>query len=300
MNTLQLVTNYLHTLQQRGVTRLGVDDDARRILRTWMKSMKRGRRITPSVEPREVINQQEIQDYSESSFLEPETSAPIPDTEEDLPFFRPAGDTVEAKWNNMLRMLPTWQPLRELGTLREHPVPGTGNHHASIMFVGDAPNYYDERDGAPFMGKAGEKLDGILRAMNLSRQEVYITHLVKFRPAQPRQTINTRPPTDKEIRFSSPILDCEIKLVQPRVIVALGVIAARGILRKGELPLAAYQAKRDTWHGIPVVVTHHPSYLLRTSDLAERRQLWEEMLGVMELAGLPINEKQRHYFLPKG
>ena len=217
----------------------------------------------------------------------------------EIPFFRPGGSTPEEVWQNFERLLPRWKPLRELGTLRPTAVPGQGNRHADILFVGDAPNYYDEKEQAPFRGEAGGKLDGMLRAMGLSRESVYITHLVKFRPALPRQTLNNRPPNEKEILYSSSILELEIRLIRPKVIVALGVIAARGILKKGALPLAEYQQMRGTCHDIPVVVTHHPSYLLRTSDLQERRQLWEEMLRVMELAHLPITDKQRGYFLPR-
>lgn len=220
-------------------------------------------------------------------------------TEEEIPFFRPGGSTPEETWELMQRLLPVWKPLLELNSLRRTPVFGMGNRNADIMFVGDAPGYNDELRGEPFRGEAGEKLDAMLRAMNLSRESIYITHLVKFRPAMPRQTTNTRPPTVKEVLFSRSVLDLEVRLVQPRVIVALGVIAARGLLQRGELPLAAYQAQPGDYDGIPVIVTHHPSYLLRTSNLAERRRLWEEMLRVLQIAGLPITEKQQRYFLPK-
>ena len=167
------------------------------------------------------------------------------------------------------------------------------------MFVGDAPNYYDEREGRPFRGEAGEKLNGILKAMGLTREQVYLTHLVKFRPSLPRQTTNNRAPNDKEIRFSTSVVELEARLVQPKVIVALGIIAARGLLQRGELPLSAYRQERGLFCGIPVIVTHHPSYLLRTNDLAERRALWLEMLQAMELAGLPISDKQRAFFTKK-
>ena len=115
----------------------------------------------------------------------------------------------------------------------------------------------------------------------------------------PRQTTNNRPPNEKELLFSSSIIELEVRLVQPKVIVALGVIAARGLLRMGDLPLTAYQQQHGQFCGVPVIVTHHPSYLLRTNDLTERRKLWEEMLHVMEMCGLPISEKQRGYFLKK-
>ena len=220
-------------------------------------------------------------------------------TPEDIPYFRVPGSTPAELWQHMERLLPVWTPLQTLGTLRSTAVMGTGKRDADILFLGDAPGYYDELAKQPFQGEAGKKLDGMLTAMGLTREQVYITHLVKFRPALPRQTTNNRTPSPKEILFSRSIVELEIRLVQPKVIVALGVVAARGLLQRGDLPLAEYQAQRHDYNGIPVVVTHHPSYLLRTSDLTERRRLWEEMLGVMQLAGLPISDKQRGYFLPK-
>ena len=319
MNLRNLVLDYLHTLQTRGVQRLAVDEEARLVLREWMLAAKRGGRPAPvvpvpAVRPAEPMGtpppmQQDTPPLAASAETAPENSLsaelekPLPaeETEEqELPFFRPGGSNADEAWANMQRILPTWAPLRQLGTLREKIVLPQGNRQADIVFVGDAPGYQDEKAGLPFQGEAGAKLDGMLKAMALTREQVYLTQLLKFRPAQPRQTLNTRPPSDKELLFSLPVFDFEMQLVQPRVIVALGVMAARGLLQQGNLPLAAYQERTWNFRGIPVVVTHHPSYLLRTSDLGERRRLWEEMLHVMEIAGLPINDKQRGYFLPKG
>lgn len=309
MNLRSLVLNYLHTLQEQGVQRLAVDEDARGILRSWMLAARCGgsqpmppvqRTAAPlPAQPQEMpANEPAAPVRLDVNLDEPVPAAPRIQ-EEDIPFFRPGGSNAEEAWANMRRLLPGWQPLRQLGTLRDKVVLPQGNTQAAIAFVGDAPGFHDEKAGLPFQGEAGGKLDGMLKAMGLTREEVYLTQMLKFRPAQPRQTLNTRPPSDKELLFSRPVVDFEMRLVQPRVIVALGVIAARGLLQQGNLPLAAYQERTWQFNGIPVVVTHHPSYLLRTSDLGERRRLWEEMLHVMELAGLPINEKQRGYFLPK-
>lgn len=313
MNLRGLVLDYLHTLQARGVQRLAVDEEARLVLREWMLAARRGGRPAPAapVAPMgpTAMQQDAPAEMSEApaapeASLSAELSKPLPEApvqvHDEVPFFRPGGSNAEEAWANMRRMLPVWPPLRQLGTLREKPVLAQGNLQADIVFVGDAPGYYDEKAGLPFQGEAGGKLDGMLKAMGLTREQVYLTQLLKFRPAQPRQTLNTRPPSDKELLFSLPVFDFEMQLVQPRVIVALGVIAARGLLQQGNLPLAAYQERTWNFRGIPVVATHHPSYLLRTSDLGERRRLWEEMLHVMEIAGLPINDKQRGYFLPKG
>ncbi len=324
MDARALVCEYLNTLQQGGVLRLPVDDEARSILRAWMLGGRAGaQQVTNAAPPPATPNAAGARASAVTSA--PATTAEAPphqrpvrllmdDDEEDaspiaasqtaeeeeIPFFRPGGESTDERWANMARMLPQWRPLRELGTLRSKAVLGQGSRSAGIMMVGDAPSYHDEQAGLPFQGEAGGKLDGMLKAMGLARESVYLTHLVKFRPALPRQTFNNRPPTAKEIAYSMPIIDYEVQLLRPRVIVALGVIAARGLLGRGELPLTAYLGQPGEFAGIPVVVTHHPSYLLRTSDLGERRKLWEEMLRVMEMAGLPISEKQRGYFLPKG
>lgn len=315
MTTVELVLQYLHTLQEQGAERLAVDDAARTVLREWMLAARNGVR-KPTVQPAAPAVHQPVPTGSAPqpqpspadietgtylrSALEEDAPAAESDTEaEEVPFFRPGGGNADEVWENMLRLLPVWRPLRELGTLRTAAVPGEGNRRASIMFVGDAPNYYDEREGRPFRGEAGEKLNGILKAMGLTREQVYLTHLVKFRPSLPRQTTNNRAPNDKEIRFSTSVVELEARLVQPKVIVALGIIAARGLLQRGELPLSAYRQERGLFCGIPVIVTHHPSYLLRTNDLAERRALWLEMLQAMELAGLPISDKQRAFFTKK-
>ena len=308
MHLRGLVLDYLHTLQARGMQRLAVDEEARGILRSWMLAAKRGYQQPPAAVPAPVADAPAPPaavpvEETPTPKLGVNLDEPLPEEDQneevDIPFFRPGGSNAEEAWGNMRRLLPTWAPLRQLGTLRDTAVLPQGNTSADIVFVGDAPGYQDEKAGLPFQGEAGGKLDGMLKAMGLTREQVYITHLVKFRPAQPRQTLNTRPPSDKELLFRRPGVDFEMALVQPRVIVALGVIAARGLLQQGNLPLAAYQERVWDYNGIPVVVTHHPSYLLRTSDLGERRRLWEEMLHVMEIAGLPINDKQRGYFLPK-
>lgn len=312
VNLRGLVIDYLRNLQARGVQRLAVDDEARAVLRAWMLAAKRGGVAIPVLMQSGTAAEEMVEQPQRGP--EPAADAPTVkldvnldeplETEQqaeevEIPFFRPGGSNAEEAWENMRRLLPGWQPLRQLGTLREKMVMPQGCRTAAIAFVGDAPGYQDEKAGLPFQGEAGGKLDGMLKAMGLTREQVYLTQMLKFRPAQPRQTLNTRPPSERELLISRPVVDFEMALVQPRVIVALGVIAARGLLQQGNLPLAAYQERTWDFNGIPVVVTHHPSYLLRTSDLGERRRLWEEMLHVMEIAGLPINDKQRGYFLPK-
>ena len=302
-----MVMDYLGGLQRQGVLRQPVDDDARAVLRGWMIAARNGAPRVVSA-PSGAPQPQAAQPASEeggfdavSALRESLDGKPEPkETDEpDVTYFRPGGRNEDEAWEAMRRHLPKWQPLRKLGTLKATPVFGEGNRHADIMMVGDIPGYQEEKSGRPMQGPAGEKLDGMLKAMGLTRNDVYLTTLVKFRPSQPRQTVSTRPATQKEISACMPVLDFEIGLVQPRVIVAFGVVVARALLQGGNLPLSDYQGRENSYNGVPVVVTHHPSYLLRTSDLAERRRLWEEMLRVMEMVGLPISDKQRGFFLPK-
>lgn len=301
-----LLREYLESREAAGIEHMAVDEGARAILREWMQAARRGGVARPFVQQQKPMAAQEA-DTEQSVARGMETmrremeEAPEVVVEEEMPlYFRPAGQTPEEQWVQAQKLITRWDPLRELKTLRETPVWGEGSRQADIMFVGDAPNYYDEQTQRPFCGEAGAKLDAMLKAMGLNRQTVYITHLVKYRPALPRQTFNNRPPSRDEVRVSLPVLEFEVRHVRPRVLVALGVIAARALLGQEHLPLAACQQMQNAcFLGVPVVVTHHPSYLLRTTSLAERRRLWEEMLRAMEIARLPISEKQRGYFLEK-
>lgn len=307
-----LVIGYLRSTEESGVRALPVDADARGILRAWMLATRRGGKSCPTSAPvsppapaspllsAPPAEKEEIR--KTLSELAQEYAEQVKEDEEaerEILFFRPFGQTPREKWEQFELLLPRWSPLRELGTLREKSVFGRGNREADIVFLADAPNYVDEKAGVPLAGEAGKKFDGILTAMGLSRESVYLTYGVKFRPAIPRQTINNRPPNEAEIDTSRPVLETEMRLVDPKVIVALGVIAARCLLGGCELPLDALRSKVHSFLDIPVVVSHHPSYLLRTSDLGERRRFWEDMLQTLELAGCPVTAKQQGYFLPK-
>lgn len=298
-----LVRNYLQGLLSVGRRRVVLEEEVRPILRTWMIAMRRNGSTQgcPQVAPRIAEGSPGATDFLKSARTDAsdEMTEPRRDDEQKL-FFRPAGRTLEEIREQAKKLLLNWEPLKDLGSLRSIPVWGDGSTNAAMFFVGDAPNYYDEKAGKPFSGEAGAKLDEMLCAMGLSRDKVYLTHMVKLRPSVPHQTLNNRAPNAAEISRSLPMLEFEVSYVRPRVIVALGVVAARGLLQRGELPLSAYQEiKNPQFNGIPVVVTHHPSYLLRTTELEERRRLWEEMLRAMDIAQIPVSAKQRGYFLPK-
>ena len=166
------------------------------------------------------------------------------------------------------------------------------------MLVGEAPGYQEEREREPFVGPAGQKLNDILKAMGLSREEVYISNIVKFRPATPKQTTNNRKPTAEEMASCLSFIRAEVEIVKPRCIVALGGSAGEGLLGLS----GSVTAMRGKWHdfgGIPVRVTYHPSYLLRSNSIRDKRAVWEDMLEAMEKLGMPISDKQRGYFATK-
>ena len=195
---------------------------------------------------------------------------------------------------------------RELGTLREQIVFATGNPMADLMFVGEAPGAEEEKQRKPFVGPAGRKLDQIIGAMGLKRDDVYISNIVKFRPKKGdgrMQGKSNRKPDTAEMEASVQYIRREIEVVRPKAIVALGGTAAEGLLEVAGSVSSMRNVVHD-FHGIPVVVTYHPSFLLRQERdgdpqkvMAMKRRVWEDVLKAMELLEMPISEKQRGYFI---
>ena len=183
-------------------------------------------------------------------------------------------------------------------SLRQTLVFSSGSADARLMLIGEAPGHEEEKSRRPFEGPAGKKLDKILEAMGLNRDNVYVTNLVKFRPATPRQTTNNRKPSPAEVAAFMPAIREEIRIVQPECIVALGATPLEALLQTD----ATVSSMRGSWHdfeGIPLRVTYHPSYLLQSGESpAVKRMIWEDMLAVMEKLGMEISAKQRGYFLP--
>jgi DNA polymerase len=209
------------------------------------------------------------------------------------------GDSKKLQIESLRRQAETWPPAVNLDSLRKTLVFSNGNPDASIMLIGEAPGHEEERKGEPFAGPVGQKLDDILCAMDLSRDQVYISNIVKFRPATPRQTTNNRKPTPEEIAIFLPFVRAEVGIVRPSCIIALGATAAEGLLGVGK----SVADMRGSWHefeGVPVRVSYHPSCLLRSgSDLTTKRALWEDMLAVMDRLEMPVTPKQRGFFLRK-
>lgn len=223
-------------------------------------------------------------------FITPVVSAPAP---------MPDAMSREAKEQAMADLRQramVCQKCPNLASSRKNVVFGVGDMHSPLMFVGEAPGADEDEQGEPFVGKAGQLLTKIIQTMGYSRQTVYIANILKCRPDTPGQSAGNRKPTPDEMKTCLPYLLAQIDLIQPRVIVALGATAVEGLLGK-TVGITKLRGNWQTFRNIPLMPTYHPSYLLRTNSLSDKRQVWEDMLAAMEKIGAPISEKQRGYFL---
>jgi uracil-DNA glycosylase family 4 len=173
-----------------------------------------------------------------------------------------------------------WEPLRELvaactrcelHATRTQTVFGAGSHQARWMFIGEAPGADEDRQGEPFVGRAGQLLTSMIRAAGLRREDVYIVNVLKCRPP------GNRDPKPAEAVACRGYLERQIELVHPTLIIAVGRIAAQNLLAT-ETPLARLRSRVHALgaRGWPLIVTYHPAYLLRSPG--EKRKAWQDLL----------------------
>lgn len=204
-----------------------------------------------------------------------------------------------------------WAALRDLvlndRVCQEHVRPekkivlGVGSLDAQIFFCGEAPGAEEEIAGEPFVGPAGQLLTKMIQGMGLKREQVYIGNIMNWRPEMPVGAagvqIGNRPPTAQEMNYCLPYLRAQLEIVAPKLIVALGKTAAEGLLGFDTFKtLGEVRGRWKEFAGIPLMVTYHPSYILRNQSNSSKRAIWEDLLQVMERAQLPISEKQRNFF----
>ena len=163
-----------------------------------------------------------------------------------------------------------------LGDRRQHLVFGEGNPSAELVFVGEAPGADEDAQGRPFVGRAGQLLTKIIAAMGLKREEVYICNILKCRPP------GNRNPLPDEIAACEPFLIRQLGVIRPRVICAMGSIAAHALL-KSEAPISVLRGRFHSYQGIPLMPTYHPAYLLRNPGA--KKQVWEDVQGIMKRLG---------------
>src|SRR5215470_10014472 len=184
----------------------------------------------------------------------------------------------------------------QLVSSRTQTVFGVGNPDAELMFIGEAPGADEDRQGEPFVGRAGQLLTRIIKAMGFAREDVYIANILKCRPDMPAGSFGNRAPTPPEMQMCRPYLVEQIEIIQPKVLVALGAVAVEGLLgMRGTM--RELRGRWHTYNSIPLMITYHPAYLLRNQAPSEKRKVWEDMLQVLERLGKPISDKQRSYFL---
>ena len=167
----------------------------------------------------------------------------------------------------------------QLAKWRTQVVFGTGNASADLMFVGEAPGRDEDLQGEPFVGRAGQLLTDIIKAMKLTRDDVYIANVIKCRPPENRN------PEPEELDACRPYIRRQVELIRPRVIVTLGRFALQSLTEKGY----AISSVRGQWleyNGIKVMPTFHPAYLLRTP--AAKRDVWSDMKKVMSELGIAL------------
>ena len=161
-----------------------------------------------------------------------------------------------------------------LGGLRTNIVFGEGNPKAELVFVGEAPGGDEDIQGRPFVGRAGQLLTKIIEAMGLKRQDVYICNILKCRPP------GNRNPKPEEINACEPFLIKQLKVIKPRAICALGTFSSHTLL-KTDVPITVLRGKFHSYHGIQLMPTYHPAYLLRNPGA--KKHVWEDVQKIMKL-----------------
>ncbi len=161
-----------------------------------------------------------------------------------------------------------------LSKSRTQTVFGAGKQDANWMIIGEAPGAEEDRCGEPFVGRAGQMLNEMLRSVGLSRESVFIANVLKCRPP------NNRDPEPGEASACRQYLERQIELVQPQVILAVGKIAAQNLLQSDE-PVGRMRGRRHDLKGVPLVVTYHPAYLLRSPS--QKRKVWHDLCLARQL-----------------
>lgn len=178
-------------------------------------------------------------------------------------------------WRDLRQRVAKCQQC-ELHRERTQTVFGVGDHHADWLIIGEAPGAEEDKQGEPFVGRAGTLLNNMLFALGLQREQVFIANILKCRPPK------NRDPKLEEVSACSSYLREQIDLIQPKIILAVGRIAAQNLV-KTETPIGKMRGRRyqyaDT--GIPVVVTYHPAYLLRSPR--EKRKVWHDLQLAMRV-----------------
>lgn len=179
----------------------------------------------------------------------------------------PKPHTDDRSWKDLQHQVSICRACSLCDT-RTQTVFGVGNKHADWLLIGEAPGRDEDLQGEPFVGRAGQLLNEMIRAIGLRREQVYIANMLKCRPP------NNRDPQADEVAACHGFLKRQIELIQPKLILAVGRIAAQNLLHTQQ-PLSRLRGMRHELEGIPLTVVHHPAYLLRS--LPEKAKAWEDL-----------------------
>ena len=188
---------------------------------------------------------------------------------------------VEKKTERLNQLHDSMKDCKKCGLHqgRTQVVFGGGNPDADLVLVGEAPGYYEDQQGLPFVGKAGHLLDRMLAAMHLGRKDIYICNVIKCRPPENRN------PSPEEIVTCEPYLIEQLEIMQPKVICAMGKFAAQTLLQS-KVPISRLRGKWHEYQGVQLMPTFHPAYLLRNP--ADKRLVWEDMQQIMQVLGIEV------------
>ena len=200
---------------------------------------------------------------------------------------------VRAEEMTLAKLKQKLEECREcpLNKRRTNLVFGSGNPHAALMFVGEAPGADEDLQGLPFVGRAGQLLTKMIEAINMRREGVYIANILKCRPP------NNRPPMPEEVAVCSPFLMEQINIIRPKIICALGKFSSQFLLRTDE-PISALRGKFREIDGILIMPTYHPAYLLRNPN--DKRLVWEDLKKIRDELTPPFWKMVDNNQPPKG
>ncbi len=318
--TLNVLAEELRRLRANGVTSVTISDEALRALRAAV-SARGGAAPELQAPPASTTEKQVGPDLGQAgsapiaqttsnrldqgrALQKPTAATPAKPTLPPPPVVKlPEGDKA-TRWQALCRQVSEDPVCQSQVRAGKKIVVGVGSLDAKIFFCGEAPGADEEIAGEPFVGPAGQLLTKMIQAAGLKREEVYIGNIMNWRPQMPLnadgEQVGNRPPTPEELSYCLPYLRAQLEIVNPELIVALGATATQGLLGAGTFKTLG--EVRGRWHdfmGKPVMVTYHPSYILRNPTNRSKRAIWEDFLLVMERAQLAISDKQRRFFLDK-
>jgi DNA polymerase len=213
------------------------------------------------------LNEQQRRAYLEAMGIDVWVPREEPDPAVEMPAESPAMQVDALGWDELRSTVAACTDC-SLHETRTQTVFGIGDPNADWLFIGEAPGAEEDRRGEPFVGRSGQLLDQMLAAIGLSRDRVFIANIIKCRPP------NNRDPRSEEAAACRSYLERQIEIVEPKIIVAVGKISAQNLLGT-DSPVGRMRGKRHSFRDVPLVVTYHPAYLLRSPS--QKRKSWDDL-----------------------